>query len=379
MDTQGPTVDELIRAAAERGYQVTRWQVERWHKAGLLPRREQIHSPGVRGSIGHYPPGVEGQFLALCRLRDRRRKLSELRFWLWWEGFEVSSVALRKTLKQYLRPSGQWIRLHSKHLDPFDAAEAAAARSVGAARRDPVLRMLNRNLHKNREDLLTALTTVNEFSFGGKPLWDGDGLEVDGDDPQDEVQELPPSEILFRALGLERAAQERIGDLGPWFVGNSALVPQVFELLRSGGFRNLASLMNLVEVCTDDELRRARMNAQFLAEDLPAVLAVIRARLGPGAGGLELLAPPGPLSIYPRVSALAYGIALQRAGFGNLIASFAEEMRDGIVNARLFVRFARTFPQHTRFLKPLAEGKVDEIPEEVMDALRQVVASQSQD
>ena len=92
------TVGELLAQVQGDGAAITERQLERWHKAGLLPRRRQIHVAGLRGSVGVYDGTVVSRVLRLTELHLTHRSLTGLQFSLWWEGFDVPDVQIRRTL-----------------------------------------------------------------------------------------------------------------------------------------------------------------------------------------------------------------------------------------------------------------------------------------
>src|SRR5260370_42014632 len=71
----GETAETLITSMQAHGFTVTRPELARWHRAGLLPRPER-HSLGRgRGMISIYPHGTADQLLALCRINRSEKRL----------------------------------------------------------------------------------------------------------------------------------------------------------------------------------------------------------------------------------------------------------------------------------------------------------------
>jgi len=372
MEPEGPTVEDLIEQALGAGHAVTHRQIERWHKAGLLPRRHQFHLAGLRGSVSRYPAGIERQFVALCRLvLEQHRPLREAGFWLWWDGYNVPPGKVRLALQRLLRPSHEMRELAAEYRRPFDAAEAAAERMAAHGGRSRALGVLRRNLKADEQDVQTALLDICQMAFGSQPIWTGDGLE-------EEHGEQSPQEIVFQALGLDRAASDKVGDVGPWLTGGAEMVPRVFALPREGGLRNWLAFPELIAGVHDEELELAREDAHFLAEDLPAMATLIKAQHGKAAFGFEMLRPAAEGDAWTRALAVALCVVFRRAGLGSGIDELKTGTQEVVATARVFVSFARTFPQYRRYLPVMARGQTEEIPEEVTAALRAVLESSPQ-
>src|SRR5438445_768462 len=68
--------DDLIALAKASGFHVTKTQLARWHRAGLLPRPVRRQGLGRgKGTISIYPAGTGTQLLALLVIRTRERGL----------------------------------------------------------------------------------------------------------------------------------------------------------------------------------------------------------------------------------------------------------------------------------------------------------------
>src|SRR5260370_26111326 len=85
----GEAADELITRMQEHACTVTKPELARWHRAGLLPRRER-HSLGRgRGMVSVYPPGTADQLHALCLFHRSEKRLPYVAWCLWWAGYDV--------------------------------------------------------------------------------------------------------------------------------------------------------------------------------------------------------------------------------------------------------------------------------------------------
>jgi len=99
MERNAESSQHLLTLAYEHGYNVSMHQLVRWHRAGLLPRPKQLMLGKAQGSQSLYPHGTSEQFLLLCTLRTRERRLSHLAWQLWWAGYPVALSVIRKHIE----------------------------------------------------------------------------------------------------------------------------------------------------------------------------------------------------------------------------------------------------------------------------------------
>ncbi len=100
MDGSGETREELIELAMANGHEASPEQLARWHRHGLLPKPMQVPLGRGRGTRSVYPTGTGEQLLALCRIHldGREKRLDYVAWRLWWDGYEVSMVPVRRLL-----------------------------------------------------------------------------------------------------------------------------------------------------------------------------------------------------------------------------------------------------------------------------------------
>src|SRR5215207_5229172 len=90
--------EELLSLARSSGFDLSEPQLARWHRAGLLPRPTQRPLGRGHGTQTVYPPGTEGQLLALCGVHAEVRSLDRVAWHLWWAGYDVSIDCIREFL-----------------------------------------------------------------------------------------------------------------------------------------------------------------------------------------------------------------------------------------------------------------------------------------
>jgi hypothetical protein len=96
----GENGKQLLELAQERGYSVSTMQLARWHRAGLLPRPLQRSLGRGLGTQSLYPVGTGEQLLLLCELRKHERRLAQLAWQIWWEGYPVDLGLIREILQK---------------------------------------------------------------------------------------------------------------------------------------------------------------------------------------------------------------------------------------------------------------------------------------
>jgi hypothetical protein len=289
--------------------------------------------------------------------------LSEIRFWLWWEGYEIPISAIRATIKRLLSPRqdnrglGQEQR---RPRDPLEAAENAAGNLLARPRSSShVVRQLRRHLG-NDEDAFTALVALLLPVFGGKPVWKGAELAL-------ELGETEPQELVLKGLDLQRAATDRVGDVGPWLPEGKEAIPLAISALREAGFFKLESLHGLVNTLTVEELEQARAGARSFGRDLPVVAEARAVRFGRGAFGLgafRSLAVKGPGVARMLAGLVVLGGASQRLLGPGPLQVVGDAIRGEASKARPFIAIAHAFPQYKRYLAEGGERKLAALPAE---------------
>ena len=138
------TAEVLLRAAVAAGYSVSRDQLVRWHRTGLLPRPSTAGLGQGRGTVTLYTVGTSRQLIALCEIRKRYRRLDDAGWLLWWQGYAVPGRVVtryvQKVASRYvdlwakaLTPEGTPTELMDELLD--QAHEVRLGKTLGRVRR----------------------------------------------------------------------------------------------------------------------------------------------------------------------------------------------------------------------------------------------------
>jgi DNA-binding transcriptional MerR regulator len=126
-----PSSSRALRARLARaGIDVSEHQIERWHKAGLLPPPRRRSLGRKLGSTSSYPPGTVAQVRALLRLLDRHRNLDKVAALLKLNGYTVSARACRLSIEHLLLDPLESLDPHGtrRYTDPAAVATGAATR-----------------------------------------------------------------------------------------------------------------------------------------------------------------------------------------------------------------------------------------------------------
>lgn len=200
----GETTETLIATAAAHDYTVTETQLVRWHREGLLP---PIGQPLARRFLGRgrgsetlYPAGTSAQLLALCGLHAHERRLVPLGWSLWWQGYVVSPTLIREAL-QHLADNWSHAVWQVRNEGVPDAPRRTRIDQ-------PPLRAARDRT--GRKGFLIFRDLMVQIMTGTVGEW------------TDEEREA-----FERAMGLDRARTDHIGDVEPWYQGDTVVDAQV--------------------------------------------------------------------------------------------------------------------------------------------------------
>ena len=110
------TRGQIITYVGEQGYDVTRHQLVRWHKRGLLPRPRRHAKGRGQGSEARYPAYTAAQTLTILLLKqDLPRDLNSVGWYLWVLGFPVNDFARQLLLTELRERERALRREYSRH------------------------------------------------------------------------------------------------------------------------------------------------------------------------------------------------------------------------------------------------------------------------
>lgn len=262
-DELSERAEDVVALLAAAGHGVTKDQLARWHRTGLLGR-PTTRSLGLHGTETLYPPGTAVVVERICELKAHDRRLVRIGWALWWEHYPVDMQLVRdllsaraedilSTFRELVAEDGT---LTEKAEEALNDAPDAYLESA------PMRRMRRRVGVDNFDSVLDSLLRV----AGGHPRDLGDA---------DLGQ-------LQHAMGMDRARTDVLASTGkPWVEGDPR---EDFDVIAR--LVNPALLVESAKVATDEELCRHRDEIQAFAQVLSLQGEIIRDTAGPWAFGL---------------------------------------------------------------------------------------------
>jgi hypothetical protein len=275
------TDHELEELARQHGYEVSARQLERWHKADVLPRPVQ-DARVPKGTRSFYPPGTDAFLLAACRLRSegKGRPLWRLRFELWWEGHAIPLDKVRASLVALLDP------VHAL-LDDAEALEHTLdelPRLEEEQTRRGLPAHVRQALRRRPYEAVDLMALILD-------LLAREEREVE--EPIDHARsERTFADALADVLafnGTRKSGAEHATIFGE---GAAEALAEATSVAR----RDPASMLARID---DERLLAARDAAQVLHTALPVVADVHRRLKGQDLAGLRLVRQAGPVAASP--------------------------------------------------------------------------------
>jgi len=378
------TEKQLLAAARRQGCKVSPDQLKRWRRAELLPRPDQTHSVGQRGSEATYPPGTLTQLLTVCELRTRFKKLDRIRFELWWSGhYEGGTAPIRAFLAAELEPPLAELReLRDRFGDPVEAAEAAVAGPISNLRH-PGLRAMRRRV-KDDENLRSVMYALLLDLFGGEVPWDHDTraglavlLDLFGASVISEVGALEPSlrDLAERASGFERAKTDELDSGTTLFPADANFVDTIRTLFSQRLF-DLDDPGWAIRKATDEELETARTRAR-LVTGLSRFARLVATGHGRDYAGLSFLnvtdlQDPTIVALLTQHSLLIPSLWAEEPGtiYGSRTLDALAAQRDVLACSELFLK---ELPRYAFLLTPDAQSRLESMTTEEQQLTRQTV------
>lgn len=358
----------LLGAVARAGETApTHDQLKRWRRAGLIPRPNVEHSPGVRGSQTWYPEWAAEQLLAVVRAHRSTRRLQDLCLAVWWEGHWVRPSALREALIAPLERLSREARLlRGEESDPYEAADAIVATVRDDAMPSPTSTLFRKRLN-GPADFMDLLWTFVVLGLGGQAPWEQEDRSAP--DPAPGALKL-----ISAATGADRAMSDDPVGEGPWVPTDFDLPAFIEELRDAKGFE-IEDMARPIQEASDNELEQARQDALLFSGPLAMIGSVLGELLGDDIAGL------GSLSVFESTApsdlpALIRNMLILRKLAGDdaflAIAQLVEQ-----VNARFaaIAELLAALPEHRDLLRLDFADRLTALPPAEADRVREDVAS----
>jgi len=271
----GVTADELITHMQEHEFTVTKPELARWHRAGLLPRPER-HSLGRgRGMVSVYPPGAADQLHALCLFHRSEKRLPYVAWRLWWAGYDVPIQYARQFLEE---AAATWCRaigeLENLEKHPEMMTELIERSRIIRFPFKPLTQARKRVGRKDFPTFIGALIRIASGTF--------EGYTIDPETGTDTRERA----IVEKAFGLRRARTERVAGAKPWLAGED----------MSEAFKMCSALLrvhppgNALETVQDSDLLNARDEVRSFLVFMESLSTTLDSLLGQGALGFSVFA-----------------------------------------------------------------------------------------
>jgi hypothetical protein len=271
----GDTADELITHMQALGFTVTRTELARWHRAGLLPH-PQRHSLGRgRGMISVYPVGTANQLQALCEFHRAEKRLPYVAWRLWWVGYNIPFQYARQFLEEAKATWHRGIReLQDLEEHPEMMPEFIEHTRVIRFHFKPLTQARKRVGSKDFPTFTSVLVRIASGTFEGYTI-----------DPQTGTDARERA-IVEKAFGLRRARTERVGGAKPWLAGVD--ISEAFKMCSA--LLRVYPPGNDLEMALDSDLMNARDEVRSFLTFMESLSTTLDSVLGQGALGLSVLA-----------------------------------------------------------------------------------------
>lgn len=209
----GETAEALIAHLSSQGFPVTKTELARWHRAGLLSRPQRRSLGRGRGMVSIYPPGTAEQLQALCAIHRSEKRLPYVAWRLWWEGYPIPLSSIQEFLEGARTQWQQGIEeLQRLQEHPEQLSKVLGRTAAMRFSRKTLARVRKRVGRENFPTFLKVLTEVGSGTFEGYVI-----------NPETGIDER---EIVEKGLGLQRARTNRLADTGPWLTEDTGAALQ---------------------------------------------------------------------------------------------------------------------------------------------------------
>jgi hypothetical protein len=269
---EGETAEALIERMSSYGFTVTRTELARWHRAGLLPRPQRRSLGRGYGMVSVYPPGTTEQLLALCTLHRSEKRLPYVAWRLWWEGYPVPISCVQQFLEE--------ARIHwQQGIDELQKLQEHPEQLSKVLDQSAVMRFSRKTLSSarrriGREDFPIFVGVLVRIALGTF-----EGYEVHPETGIDEHH------IVEKGLGLLRARKNRLVNAGPWLTGDTGVVLQ--KLSSCLHYHPLGEDLGTL---SEAELLNAREEVRCFLFTLESISRVFDSMFSRGAFGFSALA-----------------------------------------------------------------------------------------
>lgn len=365
MQEQTLSLDQLIEAAAARDCRVTRAQVKRVRRAGMLQCIGQQHRPGVRGSRSLYPASQVDQLVLVMRLGELERRFDQRRVLVAWDDGWVQPQMLKRSLVVILANVSAQIRRRMEGVDdPHDAADILLQSEYRKGARSEQRRLIRQRLDGSARGERSVMYVIAALGLGGE-------VALHEHDPNS-VEE-PLASIIARALGIDKAQSDLLGSHGP-LLPDSVNVEETLHELTDAGMFDLHALEEAVTTASEDDVLQGFTDARLLMA-LSSFGEAAEASYGKDVGGIGSLVTALPSAADAEgIATVVRGLMIMRRIVPN---GAIERMAEAALKHRLafvaLLELRKEFPEHAEIFTLEMDSKLAEMPPAQAEALRQTV------
>lgn len=263
---------ELIAEANEHGFRVTKNQLARWHRSGLLPAPYQRHLGRGKGTASVYPVVTRDQLLQLLRARQTERRLRYIGWRLWWDGYAVNPALVRGVLDEVV------LEFEDAHGVLFDSDSDGLSQSAmdfldqsDNIRLPPLITEIRKRVGGYFPVVLETILLM----MGGRM----ESLPID---PKTGTSE-PFVKMLEKGLGLDRARTDRLDGSPLWVMDTPQEVVQ--SIVALAPYVAIQSWRQVLSEATIDDLNEVRIWFRDFTNVVLTVVPVVDLLYGKDSSG----------------------------------------------------------------------------------------------
>ncbi|MEK3704082.1 hypothetical protein MKY87_08095 [Paenibacillus sp. FSL R7-0198] len=239
------TRDELREIILELGYSVTNDQIERWHKAGIVPAPKRTHHKGIKGSKSEYPNYAVHNLILLKTSEQSNRNLEGLLIDVWLRGGIVEEKHLRNVIL-----NGNFSNIEKFVTRYQGLSEKLETKLIEYMKKNPLLPYA-----KN----IDVIAVINVFLSVLSPNKENSSWKASG--VEQFTKEETTGEIAQRVLGLDKLIN---------IDSDNFHIDQIYEDLKSS--LNIKELRRSVEEASEKEFEQVRKDF-FILERIVRALS----------------------------------------------------------------------------------------------------------
>ena len=263
----GETADDVLAFARSAGWELSRPQLERRHRAGVIGRPQQVALGRGAGTVSTYPAGTKQQLVAALELQREHRSLSAVLWKMWIVGHDVSVPAIRSQLLEVADlhdRAAEWSKARGFGQNPLSNLALRTLRWIvrrfGAL--DPLDQVARRVESGERMETVVRVALDMSVGFYEEPHVGG---------PSDEEGSL-----LARALGLGELEESLAEMQRAGLVKEREEPVSLGEVTRAVG----GDWKGALAPASDDDLRSARNHFVALRDGLRVVASEMQEIFG---------------------------------------------------------------------------------------------------